>query len=42
MTDKTRQRNRLLKAPHGTLPNWLLAVLAVGIVSVGVLLTRVA
>ena len=40
MTDKTRQRHRLLRAPQGYLPNWVVAVLAIGAVMAGVLLHR--
>lgn len=42
MTDKTRQRQRSpLRAPPGALPNWVVALLAVALVTVGALLTRV-
>lgn len=42
MTDKTRQRHRLFRAPQGSLPNWFVAVLAVGLAVVGLLLQRLA
>ena len=40
MTDKTRHRHRLLRAPQGQLPNWIVAVLAIGVAVVGALLQR--
>jgi hypothetical protein len=40
MTDKTRQRHRLFRAPQGYLPNWIVALLAVGLATIGLLLNR--
>ena len=42
MTDKTRHRHRLLPAPQGQLPNWIVAALAIGVATIGALLQHVA
>jgi hypothetical protein len=41
MTDKTRHLNRQLRAPQGQLPNWIVAALAIGMATVGWLLSQV-
>lgn len=40
MTDKTRQHQHKPRAPQGQLPNWIVAVLAIGIALIGALLHR--
>ncbi len=42
MTDKTRQLHRHVRAPHGHLPNWVVAAVAVGLCSLAVLVQRLA
>jgi hypothetical protein len=41
MTDKTRQPNRNLRAPHGFLPNWAVALIAACVGTAAIILNAI-
>lgn len=41
MNDKTRQLHRQSRAPHGSLPNWVVALVAAGLGTLAILINVV-